>query len=107
MRRERKGSFLRQKRRLSSQVSMERALEASAVVAPSPPPLASADGEAPGGRRKLPKTPANVTQAELLLDLSLDAERQELAVTLLSARGVTGATSAYAYVLVQVLPGGQ
>ena len=63
------------------------------------------DGAGVGGRRKLPKTPANVSQAELLIEFGVDTERQELAATLIAARGVIA--TPYAFVLVQILPGGQ
>lgn len=61
-------------------------------------------GDGSGGRRKLPKTPANVSQAEVLMEFAIDPERQELAATLIAARGVIA--TPYAFVLVQVLPGG-
>lgn len=57
-----------------------------------------------GGRRKLPKTPANVNQAELLIEFAIDPERQEVAATLIAARGVIA--TPYAFILVQILPGG-
>lgn len=56
-----------------------------------------------GGRRKLPKTPANV--AELMIEFAVDSERQELATTLVAARGLLA--TPFAFVLIQVLPGGQ
>ena len=79
---------------------MERSLEASSLAT-----HAAAEADAVAGRRKLPKTPANVNQAELLIEFAVDVERQELAATLVAARGVVVTT--YAFVMVHMLPGGQ
>lgn len=138
--RERKGSFFHQKRRLSSQVSLEQRTfdfnpitsgqhqghqhqanqhianvpainemgtsfsDSTGIINPLPPSSPSVSS-----RRRLPKLPtagstSTVPQPEILIEFFLDVDRQELMVTIVSARGFTPPSTSYTFVMAQVLP---
>lgn len=71
----------------------------------------------PGGR-KLPRPPGTPTlnpsttpslaivtlDPEILIDFNLDAERRELQVTLIAAKGLSNQSLRYTFVRIQLLP---
>lgn len=54
------------------------------------------------GRRKLPTPATALTQAEISIDFAIEIERQQLVVTLITARGFTCNTQAFIHL--EILP---
>ena len=56
-------------------------------------------------RRKLPTPATSHSQAEISIEFSIEPDRQELVVTLMTARGLTCTTQAFIHL--EILPGEQ